>query len=34
MKCLNEGTLDRGKYDECMIQLASLTIVQIKAMLT
>ncbi len=24
MKCLNEGTLDRGKYDECVIQLANL----------
>lgn len=24
MKCLSEGTLDRGKYDECVIQLANL----------
>lgn len=24
MKCLSEKTLDRGKYDECVIQLASL----------
>ena len=24
MKCLNDGTLDRGKYDECVIQLVSL----------
>jgi len=24
MKCLNEGTLDRGEYDDCVIQLANL----------